>query len=138
MHEASGSKGVGCRPAFAVACGGGGGSPDATASHDASLSDASLLDAATDASPDGAPLEWLDVTVRNRCCDNEGFLLGNVPIVIRDAEGDLTASITTNLDGRAFAMIEPGSSVTAIYPQLNNLTELVTFIGVAGRPSAVR
>ena len=107
-----------------VACGGGGSAPrDAEPTTiDGAAADAAAPDAPD---PDASP-NAVSVTTMARCCDGvTGTPVEGVTVLVGDA------TTTTDADGHATVAVEPGDSVTVVYPTNGDLlTSLVTVHGV--------
>jgi hypothetical protein len=100
-----------------AACGGGGGEADA-GTPDASISDASLPDAVT------TGLASITVTIG-------GTPLAGADVVLHDPAGEVTASLKTDVNGRAEAEVAAGAMLTVIVrPEPDDEGFRVTYMDV--------
>ena len=110
-----------CSLIVLAACGGAADAPDAGPSVDASPP--------IDSGPPGP----ITVTALSRCCDGlPGVPVAGVSVIVDD---DV---VTTDANGMATIVVEPGASVTAVYPQVGTeRPDVVTWIGVEPGDSLV-
>ena len=107
----------------------------AACKSDPTLHDASVGDAAEpidgDVVPDADTADTAMITTFNQACsDPPGGRAAAIPVVVISPEGAVVVAETDD-NGEATVVVEPGSSVTAIYPVSScNTHDQATFLGV--------